>query len=174
MFGRKKAKRNRRINLAPAEINITSLLDVLTVLLFFLIKSFAVSPAAIVPPEDLRLPASVIKDQMEESVTVVLTHNKLMMNEQVVMNVKDGQFNGADLGEDQRTIVKLHQMLVKEFEKKKALFEKAGGGTHMMPPGKILIQSDKRLKFKTVKLLLHTVASAGYTDYQFVVDSNEG
>ena len=169
-----KRRRNHHISLPEADVNITSLMDVLTVLLFFLIKSFSLSPAAINPPEGLRLPASELKDKMEESVSVVLSKNKLLMNEHVITDLKNGVVSKSDLAEDQRTITKLHDKLSKEFEKKKAIFLSAGGDTSIMPPGKILIQSDKRLKFKTIKLLLHTIAAAGYTDYQFVVTGEEG
>lgn len=165
----RRRKRNKKVNLPELNVNITALLDVLTVLLFFLVKSFTTSSISIVPPENLRLPASIVKEDVEESMNVILAQDKLIVGDQSLLNLKNGNFDPKDIGGDERTILKLKEFLDKEYEKKTRIFRNAGD-LELLPPGKITIISDKRLKFSAVKKLLFTAAQSGYTDYQFVVE----
>ena len=58
-MGRLKKRKKREA--LEYTLNVTSLMDVLTVLLFFLIKSYSVSAAALQVPQGMRLPASTVK-----------------------------------------------------------------------------------------------------------------
>jgi biopolymer transport protein ExbD len=160
-------KRKKR-HLPEQAMNITSLMDVLTVLLFFLIKSFSMTASQVEIPEDLRLPAAVSTDQFEEGLAVSLSKNSLVYHGQVLATLQNGRFKPADIGPDKRTILPLQQILDKENKKRMGIFKNAGN-LSMLPPGKILIQSDKTLTFGTMKYLLHTASSANYGDFQFVV-----
>jgi hypothetical protein len=135
------------------------------------VKSFTTSSISIVPPENLRLPASIEKEDVEESMNVILAQNKLIVGDKTLVGLEKGNFMSNDIGDDQRTILKLKEFLDKEYEKKTRIFKNAGD-LELLPPGKITIISDKRLKFSAVKKLLFTAAQSGYTDYQFVVEKS--
>lgn len=149
-------------------LNITSLIDVLTVLLFFLVKSMSVTTSAVQPPPDIRLPAALSDSKVEEATAVSLSIHELRVNSQVILKLSNGHFDPAQIDSAQETIKALMAILTKERQKKLQLF-KGAAGRQFLPPGKILIQADKNLPFSTMKFLLHTAAVAGYTDYQFVV-----
>ncbi len=166
-----KKKKIKKINLPELNVNITALLDVLTVLLFFLVKSFTTSSVSTVPPEDLRLPASIIQDEVEESMTVILSRDQLIVQDKLVATLNKGSFKATDIGSDERTITKLKEILDGEYTKRSRIFKNAGN-LDFLPPGKITITSDKRLQFGAIKHLLYTAAQSGYTDYQFVVDGD--
>lgn len=163
-----KKKSGKKVKLPVFSMNITSLMDVLTVLLFFLVKSFSVSTTSVQIPEDMRLPSSVSEDKFEEGISVVLSKDVLMFDNQVIAKLENGRFRSSDIGSDQRTIVPLKKILEKEYSKRSGIMKSADNAA-VLPPGKIIIQSDKRLTFGTLKYLLHTASHTNYNDMQFVV-----
>lgn len=159
----------RRSKLPDQTLNINALMDVLTVLLFFLIKSFTVTSQSITIPDNVRMPSSIVKDEeIEDGMNVTLSHDQLILNNNVILKLRNGEFSAQDIGSDGRTITNLKTLLQKEFKKKQDVLKKAANSDET-PAGKITIVSDKRLKFKTLKYLLHTASSSGYSDYQFVI-----
>lgn len=160
--------RKKKRHMLEMGLNITSLIDVLTVILFFLVKSMSVTTAAVKPPPDIRLPAAVSNSKVVEATSVALSLRDLRVNGQVILTLKNGKFAAAQLSRDGQEIKVLQTALTKERQKKLALF-KGVSGKKFLAPRKILIQADKDLPFDTIKYVLHTAAVAGYTDYQFVV-----
>lgn len=168
-------KKGKKMAENGADVNITSLLDVLTVLLFFLIKSASVSSLQLTPPEGLVLPSGQIEEEAKEAIKLALTDKVLMVNGKAMIQLEKGRFPASEIAEDKRTIKPLQEFLRKEYQKKKDFYaEVAQGDLDKLPAPTLLIQADKDLKFKTMKYLLHTAAISGFGDYQFVVQgSNE-
>lgn len=162
----KKSKRKKHI-LDP-NVNITALMDVLTVLLFFLIKSFSVSSAALRPPDGIRLPASLVQAPAKEAVTLSITKNEILANNKVVLKLNQGKFRTLDIGKDDRTLIPLQNYLDTQMKKRNAIYAGAGD-LSFLPPAELLIQADRKLPFGVLKYLLHTAAVTGYSDYQFIV-----
>lgn len=154
----------------PTNVNITSLMDVLTVLLFFLIKSMSVTAVNLDTPKDVRLPASTIENQAEEAVVITLSANKITVDKKEILLLDKGDFKKIDIGTDSRTILPLKKLLDEMFKNRMAFYKDIEDvDKNNIPVPKVLIQADKELKFGTIKYMLHTVASSGYTDYQFIV-----
>jgi len=162
-----KRRRRGRRKFDESAVNITSLLDVLTVLLFFLIKSTTITAALLSPPKEVRLPASVSDYEAENTVSVSLSRSKLFINSDLVTNLRGQHFKASDIGRDGRSISKLQKKL--EVENQKRIRPFRNFDPSLIPPGKVLIQADRALPFGTMKYLLHTVAVSGYSNYQFVV-----
>jgi biopolymer transport protein ExbD len=155
-------KRRPKRHLLELGLNITSLIDVLTVLIFFLLKSMTVTSVVISPPADLVIPRTASDTPLEDSVSVSLSNQELRMNNEVVVKLTDGQFDKTDFDSDRRTLKNLKTLL------DKAAQEKRQPAADELPT-KIIIQADKDLPFHTIQFLLHTAALSGFTDYQFVV-----
>lgn len=156
-----------------ANVNITALMDVLTVLLFFLIKSLTVNSLSLETTKGIRLPASTVDMQAEEAIQVSLSDKELRVGANVIMNLKNKSFAESDIGVDGRTLLPLKTFLDKQVQRKYGFYGK-DFDLSKLPPNQILIQADKDLPFKLVKYMLHTVAVSGYQDYQFVVVPEEG
>jgi hypothetical protein len=95
------------------------------------------------------------------------------VNNQVIAKLDNGRFNPKDLAKDGRTIVPLKNLLSDEYKKRNAVFSEEGAEAKDLPPGRVIIQSDKTLEFATVKFVLHTAAVAHYNDYEFVVENQD-
>lgn len=166
-------KKTMRRSLPEMGLNITSLIDVLTVLIFFLIRTMTVSSETFNIPKDLKLPVSVSDTEVQEATVVSVSKKDISVNHEVLLNLDTHKrYPASELGEDGKTLVKLKKRLDQERTKKKQIFVSKGGG-EIVPPGRILIQADKDLSFETIKYVLHTVTSAGYTDFQFLAEPKE-
>ena len=63
-------------------LNITAMLDLMTIILVFLLKSMAASSASIPQSDDLTLPASVMTSEpSEEGVVVIISKSQILVGE---------------------------------------------------------------------------------------------
>ena len=153
-------------------VNITALMDVLTVLLFFLIKSFTVSSSSLTPPDAIALPESHEALPSQEAVVVSISKFDLRADNEILLKIQRGRFLASDVGDDRRMLLPLEKYLRKQHQKKMAVYEGVGD-VNALPPGKLLIQADKNLPFGLLKYVFYTASSTGYADYQFVIVSDQ-
>lgn len=67
-------------------LNIVAMLDIMTIILVFLLKSLGESSTAIPQNDDLRLPTSVMKtDPHQEGVTVTISKSQILVGDQKVL-----------------------------------------------------------------------------------------
>lgn len=83
--------RKKRITPENKELNITSLIDILTILLVFMIKNVSMDAQKLIVPEAMQLPQTVTKEQVIAKGNVVLV--KLYPNQILVGT--DSQFAGT-------------------------------------------------------------------------------
>jgi biopolymer transport protein ExbD len=67
-------------------LNITAMLDIMTIILVFLLKSLGESSNAIPQSDDLRLPTSVTKsDPHQEGVTLTISKSQILVGDQKIV-----------------------------------------------------------------------------------------
>jgi biopolymer transport protein ExbD len=67
-------------------LNITAMLDIMTIILVFLLKSLGESSNAIPQSDDLRLPTSVARtDPHQEGVTVTVSKSQILVGDQKIL-----------------------------------------------------------------------------------------
>ncbi|MEL6347959.1 MAG: biopolymer transporter ExbD, partial [Myxococcota bacterium] len=79
-------KKARRQNV-DADLNINSMMDMMTIILVFLLKSYSTSDVSIAPSDDLQLPTSSAKKAPELAVNMVVTKNQLVVDGVPVLNL---------------------------------------------------------------------------------------
>ncbi|MBK9264279.1 MAG: biopolymer transporter ExbD [Polyangiaceae bacterium] len=79
----RKAKRRNAREPEIDFLNITAMLDLMTIILVFLLKSLASSAGAIPQSDDLRLPASVMTGEpAEEGVLIVVSKSQILVGQE--------------------------------------------------------------------------------------------
>jgi biopolymer transport protein ExbD len=69
-------------------LNITAMLDIMTIILVFLLKSLGESSNAIPQSDDLRLPTSVAKsDPHQEGVTLTISKSQILVGDQKIITL---------------------------------------------------------------------------------------
>lgn len=160
-------KNKSKNRLVLQEINITPLMDVLTVLLFFLIKIFTVNTMNIDVPEQLTLPTIGHQAPPQEAITLVITKNQVLIDQKLLAEISNNAIPLKYQSEDRLTLPALSSYLTKEKQKRDQVFGYDGKQTDL-PAGKLMIQADRDTNFSILKLLLNSAAISGYTDFQFL------
>lgn len=166
-LGHKKEK--RRSKPLPGEeikdLNLTPMMDMMTILLVFLVQSFATDPSAVIDINDMmRPPQSIAKDEMKPATRVMINAEMIIVNDKEVASIKD-------LGyvEQQVVIPPLLAELKNEVEKQKAL-EKLGGPKF---DGKLLIVAHQTTSYAILTAVLQSAGEAQFGEYQLVVMAKE-
>ncbi len=145
-----------------AALNITSLMDVMTIILIFLLFSFSSQDQNLRLHKDMELPRSTSEKPFKWAINITLTENELMVEDLSVCRYKDGRF--IDVKEDPDKIVLLYKQLtdLKSLEKYREVDRDASEPV-------VIFQADKKHKFDTIYKVMKTAAMAGYPNFRFAV-----
>lgn len=171
-FRKAMARKKRKEREAAGEIkelNITAMMDMMTILLVFLLKSFASSSAAITASEDVRPPVSSTRASPKDTVAVTITPKNIMVGDKEVVRLENGQVPASQL--QGRLVLGLDAQLKKEVEKLKYIAERnpAVGFSK-----ELSVIGDKKVPYDLLLTVLYTAGQNELENYRFVVLKKEG
>lgn len=161
--------RGRRNKKGLIDLDITSLLDILVIMLVFLLKSYNATGVILNVPKDITLPTSNSQDFNTNGVVVQVSPETIWVDNEVILEKENPEGRVYDYGG--RRIIPLFNELVK----KKNLIKQVEKSTPEAQKfsGVINLIVDKSIKYSEVKKILFTAAEAGYKSYKFVVLGQE-
>lgn len=130
-----------------AKLQLTSLVDVMTILLVFLLKSFSAEGNMITQSKDLHLPVSSSQTPAEMIKSVKVTKSSILVDDSVLIPISSFKNNDSVLISPLLNYFKAHTSTNKE----------------------IMIESDKDQPFDVIKKVMATCSKAGITDFQILV-----
>ena len=147
-------------SLEVEELNLTSLMDVLIILLFFLLMSYNPSVLEINTPDGVNPPFSTSLEMGVDAVIFQVNSNKeLYFGQEMLGNIE----NDADKD-------KIEASFKKAFEVQKARFIKSKGEkTDAYKNVNFIL--DSKINFGTMEQLMLVASIAGFDNYKFVVRS---
>ena len=151
------------------ELNITAMMDMMTILLVFLLKSFASSSAAMTASEDVRPPVSSTRATPRDTVAVTVTPKNILVGEREVLRLQGGQLPAEAL--QGRLVVPLDAQLKKEVEKLKYIAERNPEAPFNR---ELSIIADKAIHYDMLLTVLYTAGQNELENYRFVVLQDEG
>ena len=164
-----------------AGMNITSMMDMMTIILVFLLKSYSTQDISVAPSEDLELPVSTVKKIPEIAVNMVLTKSRIVVDgvpALALTSIPDSNNPGQTtiaVPEDEKRgqlINHLHEILLDKAESAKNLGSHSGTDEHAFK-GRLLIQCDKTLPFSVLREVMYTAGQAQFSEFRFVVYKQE-
>lgn len=69
------------------ELNLTSMMDAMTIILLFLLKTYSTTGAIISPSSDLKLPYSLSTQAPHKELTVSITRENILVSDERVMSI---------------------------------------------------------------------------------------
>jgi len=183
---RKRTKRKKLNN--AFELQLTSLIDVLVIILVFLLKSYQTSMNNLSTVPGLQMPISATLDEPRDSHQVIITPEGITFENERILDfiqspdsagATEGQyaFNKSDLKEDGKLITPLYDALVKAREKGELLRAKSSArdaqGNPMPFDGILAITADKRVQYDTIRKIMYTAGSAGYKIFRFIAQKKD-
>lgn len=173
----------RRETFVPPKLQITAMMDMFTIIVFFLLFSFSDKPQEIELDADLALPSSIAQRSVENTVKLFLSENKLKIDETVIAQLKDGKIVGFNADKPEDSV--LYKSLKEQFLlKQKANVDAQTGAVINDSANKsedgsasevkkeqphLLFFCDKDISFKTINQITMTAAMAGFPNFQFAV-----
>jgi biopolymer transport protein ExbD len=135
-------------------LNLTSMMDILTTLLLFLLKSFVVDGEAMMPPPGVELPASTAEQPPGSSLVVAIDDDAILVGEEMVASV------GEAVSGDGLTIEPLAAKLRAIRAQQDALHAARGDA----PPALRVatIQGDRDIEFRVLERVMATLDENGF------------
>jgi len=167
-----RSKKKRKFHLPGDDVsglNLTAMMDMMTILLVFLLKSYATEPDKFQVNDKLRPPTSTVEERMDPAVQIVVTSEEILVDDERVVSVKDVNTTGTG---QQLAITPVFDALSKRVDHLKKL-ESLGG-----PPfdGKLLIVAHEGTPYALISAVLYTAGQAQLSRFRLVVmdDGKEG
>lgn len=159
-------KNKRREKKEALDLDITSLLDILVILLVFLLKSFNASELEVTPVKNLTIPNSESRSFGHRAIQIQVNREK----EIFINNKKIGAIpsSGSDLPFLQEKLKELKEKEKEELVQRQVEDKKKE--EEMIKAINIIL--DEQLKYTTMQQVMHASALAGYTQFKFVVQGN--
>jgi biopolymer transport protein ExbD len=151
------------------ELNIVAMMDMMTIILVFLLKSYQASAINVNMSADLAIPQSTTQLHPQENITVTISASELAVNERRVLELRDGVIPaGAKEGgkADAFYVGALHDALEKEVEKQKYI---ARYNKDAPFSGRVNVVADKKISYRTLMEILYTAGQAELGEYKFMV-----
>lgn len=140
-------------------LNITSMTDMFTILLVFLLQSFAAGEVTIEPVEGLRLPSSSTEKNPVFGVKIAISPTELKRDVKTLAKVENNSIETAAIDQNDSNFIK---PLFEELQRINKEDEKTA------KDGKILLQVDRAIPFNTIRKVMYTASMAGFPNIKLV------
>ncbi|MAF78351.1 MAG: hypothetical protein CME63_16910 [Halobacteriovoraceae bacterium] len=172
--------RNKRFNIRKStdkelDVDITSLLDILVILLVFLLKSYNASDLKLEVAKNIELPKSKSMTLGNMAVIVQVSGEKDIW----INNKKIGRYLASE-GEKIEVLYsaleeegKKQDNAIKELETTQATQSDKGAlATRKANRKRVNIVMDQSLPYEVLRRVMHTSAMAGFPEFKFIVQGN--
>lgn len=182
---RGKQKKEREAEGEVDSLNLIPMMDMMTILLVFLIKSFSSSGISMSASGDITPPVSTTRELPVETVSVTITRcapepgnpkktcregdGTIFVNDKLVISYSNDQIAPSDKENgraDGLMITNLHAALEKEVEKSKQIAEWNAAAPFT---GELSIIADKNIPYRMISEVLYTAGQAELDKHRFVV-----
>ena len=156
---RMQSRHERKIK-TQASLNMISLMDIFTILVFFLLVN-ATSSEVLPSPQNIVLPDSTAEKLPIKNLVIAVNKDTIRLQGRVITSVKEAMSNNS------KTILPLFNALKQTSLTAKDIVDKKG----------VTIMGDKDIPYKLLKKIMLTCAGAKYTNLSFAVNqktSQEG
>ena len=148
------ARRKRAI----PRLNLTSLMDVFTVLVFFLIFNSSATVETLQQPKQITLPESVVEEKPRETVVIFVGMDEVLVQGVPVARVADIQASGN---------VEIEPISVRLADLRESVI---GLSTQAVAESQeVTVLADKTVPFNVLKKVMATCTAQGYTRVSLAV-----
>ena len=151
-----KRKERKGRNQTMVDMNLVSLIDVFTILIFFLLSNVG-GVETLSSPRAVKLPESASQQTPKETVMVVVTGTEILVGSKVVATVADALAVDGDL------IVPLKAEL--DLQASRQVIRKENEADSK----RLTIMGDKDIPYRLLRKVMFTGARANFTDVSFAV-----
>ncbi len=142
-------------------VSLTSLMDILTCLLFFVLKSFVAGGEVTAPPPGLDLPKSTADHPMTTSLVVAIDRGSILVGNDRIASVADASASPGMLIEPLAARLEAARAQMDNIRK---LQGADSTGTRV-----VTIQGDETIEFRVLQKVMYTLNQSGFQDIALAV-----
>ena len=155
--------RHHKRNKAEGEINLVSMIDMLTVLVFFLLVYSSQEVEILPPAKDVQLPQSMAEQTARDAVVVIITEREILMEGQSLGQISD------ILANKELIIPALKAALENQVERVLNEGSSAQTEEERIASREVTIMADKEIPYQLLKRVMATSTAADYGQLSLAV-----
>ncbi|MCK5147092.1 biopolymer transporter ExbD [bacterium] len=152
---RKKHRHEKR----EVRLQLTSMMDMFTIILVFLLKTYSTQGQLVNPSNDLTLPSSRIQTIPEMGLDVTVSNDWILVNNKPVVRT------AAVLASEDYLIGSVQQEMLKYANEAEKMESQYGA----VFSGKVTIQGDKNIPYRLLMRVMYTCGQAKHPNMRLVV-----
>jgi biopolymer transport protein ExbD len=160
----RKKRKEREAQGEIKELNITAMMDMMTIILVFLIKSYSASSVTVTASEDVRPPVSTTRLTPKDTIAITVTPRSILVGDKKKVDLVNMQVRKENL--DGKKILPLDAALQKEVEKLKYIAERNPNAPFTQ---EVSIIGDKRVPYELLSSVLYTAGQNQLENFRFIV-----
>ena len=166
-MGKATARALQKSRSGTFNLQITSMIDMFTILLVFLLKSYNTSSVMVNPQSGLILPQSNAQVEPVEALKLSVSAQGIYVDEKLIVPLVNGQIDKKLTDPNDGKFIKtLFQELNQQAQKTKDIASK---NESVAFDGRVIFQADRDLPYDVLKKVMYTASLAGYADFKFAV-----
>jgi biopolymer transport protein ExbD len=143
----------KRQQTAAASLNLTPMIDMMTILLVFLIKNYSTDPSYLTNTQSIELSRTTSETSAPDKPVLIIGKDGVLLDGQTLVSFPQGVPSKAYLNS------KVIPELMDALEVKKS--------SDADFTGTLILQADKSVPYTTLKPVLRTAGVAGFNDIKF-------
>lgn len=158
-------------------LQITSMADIFTILLVFLLKSFSTGISTISPTADMVLPEAKAGDEVKESLKLEIASGSILIDDKPITQLLNFKFVATDLEKD-GTPRSLNAALIAQRSRQPASVKPDASANSQTAPGvaqatmlgtRLMVLADQKTPYSTLKAVMAAAGNSGFVDLKLVV-----
>ena len=161
----RKKRKEREAEGEIKELNITAMMDMMTIILVFLIKSYSASSVTITASDDIRPPVSTTRLTPKDTVAITITQKFILVNDKRQVQLNAGMAIDAASMQG-KLILPLNEALKKEVDKIKYIAQRNPSAPFLK---EVAIIGDKKVPYDLLSSVLYTAGQNELENFRFVL-----
>lgn len=161
-------------------LQMTSLMDVLIIIVIFLLKSYGLSQMQVPQTDKLELPVSKAIETFGEGIVLIISKDQITVDSESVLtfdgDYKENKFKIPEAAVDRTTanrgIMPVYDVLKRKKEEFDTLASRAADPVEAAKKwkGDLLVQADKEASYDLIRQVMFTAGMAGYRTFRLTVE----
>ena len=155
------SKSKKHPNKLEGSLNMNSMMDMMTIILLFLLKSYSTTGALATQSESLKLPESQRTTKPQKELNVSVAQDVILVNEQLIMRTADVPAEGI--------MIPQLEIKLKEYAQKEKQLEIEVGKefTH-----EVIIQGDESITYELLFRVMYTCGQSEFNKMRLLTVSH--
>ena len=162
--------RRRKKKKEEGKLNITSMMDMFTIILVFLLKSFSSSGQLVAPVEGLTIPNSSVEKSAKAALEMTVSRNSDGSNSISIEGKNVYKITKEDKGDVKKLLIEPLKEILESYAENARKMEEL---TNKEFKGDILLQGDINVDYEVLIKLMYTCGQAGFPNLNLIVYKEE-